>query len=79
MSQRILTRQVIIYLGQRKWKYFTTVMNVGVTQDMQGKKTLVTDDLRNGNGRTIKSRYSAKNRVDREQAPLDSIFLDHER
>lgn len=60
--------------GSKEMEYFTTVMNVGVTQDMQGKKTLVTDDLRNGNGRTIKSRYSAKNRVDREQAPLDSIF-----
>lgn len=60
--------------GSKEMEYFTTVMNVGVTQDMQGKKTLVTDDLRNGNGRTIKSHYSAKNRVDREQAPLDSIF-----
>ncbi|TGY52283.1 phosphoenolpyruvate carboxykinase (ATP) [Ligilactobacillus murinus] len=60
--------------GSKEMEYFTTVMNVGVTQDMQGKKTLVTDDLRNGNGRTIKSRYSAKNRVDHEQAPLDSIF-----
>lgn len=60
--------------GLKEMEYFTTVMNVGVTQDMQGKKILVTDDLRNGNGRTIKSRYSAKNRVDREQAPLDSIF-----
>ncbi len=60
--------------GSKEMEYFTTVMNVGVTQDMRGKKTLVTDDLRNGNGRTIKSRYSAKNRVDREQAPLDSIF-----
>lgn len=60
--------------GSKEMEYFTTVMNIGVTQDMQGKKTLVTDDLRNGNGRTIKSRYSAKNRVDREQAPLDSIF-----
>ena len=60
--------------GSKEMEYFTTVMNVGVTQDMQGKKILVTDDLRNGNGRTIKSRYSAKNRVDREQAPLDSIF-----
>ena len=60
--------------GSKEMEYFTTVMNVGVTQDMEGKKILVTDDLRNGNGRTIKSRYSAKNRVDREQAPLDSIF-----
>lgn len=60
--------------GSKEMEYFTTVMNVGVTQDMQGKKTLVTDDLRNGNGRTIKSRYSAKNRVNHEQAPLDSIF-----
>lgn len=64
--------------GTKETNYFTTVMNVGVTLDADGKKVLVTEDLRNGNGRTIKSRYASVNRVDREKAPITSI-LDHER
>ncbi|PWS22323.1 phosphoenolpyruvate carboxykinase, partial [Enterococcus faecium] len=49
-------------------KYFMTIQNVGVTLDDQGRKVLVTEDLRNGNGRTIKSRYASTNRVDKEAA-----------
>lgn len=60
--------------GSKEMRYFTTVMNVGVTRDPDGKKVLVTEDLRNGNGRTIKSRFSSKNRVNHEDAPLDAIF-----
>ncbi|MFB9768983.1 phosphoenolpyruvate carboxykinase (ATP) [Lactiplantibacillus modestisalitolerans] len=55
-------------------KYFMTVQNVGVTRDDQGRKVLVTEDLRNGNGRTIKSRYASTNRVDKENAPINAIF-----
>lgn len=55
-------------------KYFMTVQNVGVTLDDQGRKVLVTEDLRNGNGRTIKSRYASTNRVDKENAPINAIF-----
>ncbi|AVK63970.1 phosphoenolpyruvate carboxykinase [Lactobacillus sp. CBA3606] len=55
-------------------KYFMTVQNVGVTLDEQGRKVLVTEDLRNGNGRTIKSRYASTNRVDKEAAPINAIF-----
>lgn len=54
-------------------KYFTTLMNVGVTLDQAGNKVLVTEDLRNGNGRTIKSRYSSSNRIDKEAAPLTAV------
>lgn len=60
--------------GSKEATYFTTVMNVGVTLNEKGQKVLVTQDLRNGNGRTIKSRYSAKNRVDKEDEALDAIF-----
>lgn len=60
--------------GTKETNYFTTVMNVGVTLDADGKKVLVTEDLRNGNGRTIKSRYASVNRVDCEKAPITSIF-----
>ncbi|CAM3041315.1 phosphoenolpyruvate carboxykinase (ATP) [Lactiplantibacillus plajomi] len=55
-------------------KYFMTVQNVGVTLDDQQRKVLVTEDLRNGNGRTIKSRYASTNRVDKENAPINAIF-----
>ncbi|MCG4650949.1 phosphoenolpyruvate carboxykinase, partial [Bifidobacterium longum] len=54
--------------GSREMQYFTTVMNVGVTLNEAGQKVLVTQDLRNGNGRTIKTRYASTNRVDREIA-----------
>ena len=60
--------------GSKEASYFTTVMNVGVTLNEENKRVLVTEDLRNGNGRTIKSRYASLNRVDKENAPIDSIF-----
>ncbi|KRN89082.1 phosphoenolpyruvate carboxykinase (ATP) [Ligilactobacillus ceti] len=60
--------------GTRETKYFTTVMNVGVTLNEKGERVLVTEDLRNGNGRTIKTRYASLNRVDKEDAPVNSIF-----
>ncbi|KRL86150.1 phosphoenolpyruvate carboxykinase (ATP) [Ligilactobacillus apodemi] len=61
-------------VGDKEQEYFTTVMNVGVTLNENGQKILVTEDIRNGNGRTIKSRYSSKNRIDSEKAPINSIF-----
>lgn len=44
--------------------FFLTCQNVGVTLDNQNKKVIVTEDIRNGNGRTIKSRLVTPNRVD---------------
>ena len=55
-------------------QYFLTVQNVGVTLDAAGKKTLVTQDIRNGNGRTVKSRYVTPNRVDHLTESIDAIF-----
>ncbi|KRM98405.1 phosphoenolpyruvate carboxykinase (ATP) [Loigolactobacillus rennini] len=60
--------------GTEETKYFMTLMNVGVTLNQAGKKVLVTEDLRNGNGRTIKSRYASTNRVDKEPAEINAIF-----
>ena len=60
--------------GHREQDYFVTVQNCGVTLDENGRKVLVTEDIRNGNGRTIKSRYSTPNRVDKIQEPIQSIF-----
>lgn len=54
--------------------YFVTVQNVGVTLDTEGKKVLVTEDIRNGNGRTVKSRYSTPNRVDKFSEPINAVY-----
>lgn len=54
-------------------KYLITVQNCGVTLDEDGKKVIVTEDIRNGNGRAIKSRLWAENRVNKVDEPVDSI------
>lgn len=54
--------------------YFITCQNVGVTLDEAGKKVIVTQDIRNGNGRTVKSRYVTPNRVDHLRSAIDAIF-----
>lgn len=54
--------------------YFLTCQNVGVTLDEAGKKVIVTEDIRNGNGRTVKSRYVTPNRVDHLGEKIDAIF-----
>lgn len=61
-------------LGHREQDYFVTVQNVGVTLDENGHKVMVTEDIRNGNGRTVKSRYSTPNRVDKFNAPVNAVF-----
>ena len=55
-------------------KYFVTVQNCGVTRDANGKLQLVTEDIRNGNGRTVKSRFAATNREYRFGKSIDAIF-----
>lgn len=60
--------------GHPEQDYFVTLQNVGVTLDENGKKALVTEDIRNGNGRTVKSRYSTANRVDQITDPIDAIY-----
>ncbi|MDR1572140.1 MAG: phosphoenolpyruvate carboxykinase (ATP) [Clostridiales Family XIII bacterium] len=54
-------------------KYLITVQNCGVTLDEDGSKVLVTEDIRNGNGRAIKSKLWAANRVDKMDEPINSI------
>lgn len=60
--------------GDPEQKYFVTIQNSGVTLDENGNKVLLTEDVRNGNGRTVKSRYSTPNRVDRVDAAIDAIY-----
>ena len=54
--------------------YFLTLQNVGVTLDAEGKKVPVLEDIRNGNGRTVKSRFVTPNRVDHLKEKLDAVF-----
>lgn len=60
--------------GHPEQDYFVTVQNVGVTLNEHGEKVLVTEDIRNGNGRTVKSRYSTPNRVDKINEPIQAIY-----
>lgn len=60
--------------GHRELDYSVTVQNVGVTLDDNGHKVLLTEDIRNGNGRTVKSRFSTPNRVDKVTDPINSIY-----
>ena len=55
-------------------KFLLTVQNCGVTLDDQGKKVIVTEDIRNGNGRAIKSKLWAPNRVDKMNEPINTII-----
>ncbi|UUX33811.1 phosphoenolpyruvate carboxykinase (ATP) [Fundicoccus culcitae] len=55
-------------------EFFLTVQNVAVTLNEDHERVLLTEDLRNGNGRTVKSRYSTPNRVDKIDEPINSIF-----
>ena len=60
--------------GHPEQDFFVTVQNCGVTLDEHGRKKVVTEDIRNGNGRTVKSRFSTPNRVDKIDAPIQAIF-----
>ena len=55
-------------------KYLITVQNVGATYDKDGTIVLVTEDIRNGNGRAIKSKLWSPNRVDKFDEPVNAIF-----
>lgn len=55
-------------------KYLLTVQNCSATLDENGKVVLVTEDIRNGNGRAIKSKLWSPNRVDKLDSPVNAIF-----
>lgn len=54
--------------------YLLTVQNNAATIDEDGKVVLVTEDLRNGNGRAVKSKLWSPNREDKFQEPANAIF-----
>lgn len=55
-------------------KYLLTAQNCSCTFDEEGKIQLVTEDIRNGNGRAIKSKLWSPNRVDKIDSPVNAIF-----
>lgn len=55
-------------------KFILTLQNNGATRYPDGKVRVVSEDLRNGNGRAVKSRLWSPNRVDRINEPINAIF-----
>lgn len=55
-------------------KYILTLQNNGAIEYENGKIYPVTEDLRNGNGRAVKSKLWTPNRVDRVDDPINAIF-----
>lgn len=55
-------------------KFLLTAQNCSATKDSDGKIVLVTEDIRNGNGRAIKSKLWSPNRVDKIDSPVNAIF-----
>ena len=55
-------------------KYLLTMQNCSATLDENGLIVPVTEDIRNGNGRAIKSKLWSPNRVDVIEEPVNSIF-----
>ena len=55
-------------------QYLLSAQNCSATMDEDGKIQLVTEDIRNGNGRAIKSKLWSPNRVDKIESPVNSII-----
>jgi phosphoenolpyruvate carboxykinase (ATP) len=55
-------------------KYILTLQNNGAIEYQDGKIYPVTEDVRNGNGRAVKSKLWSPNRVDRVNDPINAIF-----
>ncbi len=60
-------------IGCEDNKYLVTMQNCGATLDADGRLIAVPEDIRNGNGRAMKSRFWSPNRVDRIDEPLSAI------
>ncbi len=54
--------------------FLLSVQNNAAMKDKDGRIIIVTEDLRNGNGRAIKSKFWSKNRVDKIDEPIDAII-----
>lgn len=61
-------------MGCEDNKFLLTLQNCGAVVDGEGKLFVVSEDIRNGNGRAVKSKFWSPNRIDRIDEPLDAIF-----
>lgn len=61
-------------IGCEDNKYIITQQNNGVIQAKDGKLYSITEDIRNGNGRAVKSKLWSPNRVDRVDEPINAVF-----
>lgn len=61
-------------MGDEDNKYILTAQNTGVTIDEDGNVVLVTEDIRNGNGRAVKSVLWSPNRVNKIDEKADAVF-----
>jgi phosphoenolpyruvate carboxykinase (ATP) len=55
-------------------KYLLTMQNVGATFDSNNQLVPVTEDIRNGNGRALKSKFWTKQRAYKFDNKVDAIF-----
>jgi len=61
-------------IGCEDNKFILTQQNNGAIEGEDGKVYSVTEDMRNGNGRAVKSKLWSPNRVDRINEPINAIF-----
>lgn len=54
--------------------FILTVQNIGVTRNEHGQKVMVTEDIRSGNGRAVKSMYWTEHRVQHIKDPIHAVF-----
>ena len=54
-------------------EFLLTLQNVGVTMDDEGRKVVLAEDVRNNNGRAIKSQFWTENRVNYVDEPDNAI------
>ena len=54
-------------------EFLLTLQNVGVTMDDEGRKVVLAEDVRNNNGRAIKSQFWTDNRVNYVDEPVNAI------
>lgn len=61
-------------MGCNDNKYIITLQNNGAIECEDGNLYVVSEDIRNDNGRAIKSKLWTPNRVDRVNEPINAIF-----
>jgi len=61
-------------IGHPDNKFILTAQNVGLSRKEDDTLEFITEDIRQGNGRAIKSKLWSPNRVDKVEEPLNAIF-----